>query len=41
MKSTLTKLALTSALIMSSSLMALEIDVKITNLTSGINFTPL
>jgi len=41
MKSTLTKLALTSALIMSSSLMALEIDVKITNLTSGISFTPL
>jgi len=41
MKSTITKLALTSALIMSSSLMALEIDVKITNLTSGINFTPL
>ena len=41
MKSTLTKLALTSALIMSQSLMALEIDVKITNLTSGINFTPL
>ena len=41
MKSTLTKIALTSALIMSSSLMALEIDVKITNLTNGINFTPL
>jgi len=41
MKSTLTKLALTSALLMSSSLMALEIDVKITNLTNGINFTPL
>ena len=41
MKSTLTKLALTSALIMSSSLMALEIDVKIINLTNGINFTPL
>ncbi len=41
MKSILTKLALTSALIMSSSLMALEIDVKITNLTNGINFTPL
>jgi len=41
MKSSLTKLTLTSALIMSSSLMATEIDVKITNLTSGINFTPL
>lgn len=41
MKSSLTKLALTSALIMSSSIYALEIDVKITNLTSGINFTPL
>lgn len=41
MKSTFTKLALTSALLMSSSLMALNIDVKITNLTSGINFTPL
>ena len=41
MKSTLTKLALTSALIMGSTLSALSIDVKITNLTSGIDFTPL
>ncbi|MFK5936778.1 MAG: spondin domain-containing protein [Sulfurimonas sp.] len=41
MKSTFTKIALSSALIFSSSLMALEIDVKITNLTKGISFTPL
>jgi len=41
MKSTLTKLALSSALLMSSSLFALEVDVKIINLTKGIYFTPL
>ncbi len=41
MKTTLTKIALTSALLMSSSLFAQEIEVKITNLTSGIFFTPL
>jgi len=41
MKSTLTKLALTSALILSSSLFATDITVKVTNLTSGIVITPL
>ncbi|SFV66836.1 hypothetical protein MNB_SM-4-1254 [hydrothermal vent metagenome] len=41
MKFTFTKLALTSALLMSSSLFATDITVKVTNLTSGINFTPL
>jgi len=41
MKSTLTKIALHSILLLGSSLMALDIDVKITNATSGISFTPL
>jgi len=41
MKSTITKIALTSALLMSSSLFATDITVKVTNLTSGIVFTPL
>ena len=41
MKSTFTKIALTSALIMSSSLVASEIEVTITNLTKGVSFTPL
>jgi len=41
MKSTFTKIALSTALLMSSSLFASEIEVKITNLTKGIYFTPL
>jgi len=41
MKSTLTKIALSSALLLSSSLVASDIEVKITNLTKGISFTPL
>jgi len=41
MKSTFNKIILSSALLMSSSLVASEIEVKITNLTNGIYFTPL
>jgi len=41
MKSTFTKIALSTALLMSSSLLASEIEVKITNLTKGVYFTPL
>ena len=41
MKSTLTKIALSSALLLGSSLVASDIEVKITNLTKGISFTPL
>ncbi len=41
MKSTVTKIALSTVLLMSSSLVASEIEVKITNLTNAIYFTPL
>ena len=43
MTNTFTKLssAIAASLLLSSSLMAQEIEVKITNLTKGINFTPL
>jgi len=41
MKSTLTKIALSSVLTLSASLMASEVEVSITNLTKGIYFTPL
>ncbi len=41
MKSTFTKIALSSALLLSSSLFAADIDVKIVNLTKNISFTPL
>ena len=41
MKSSLTKIALSSLLLMSSSLLASEVEVTITNLTKGIYFTPL
>lgn len=41
MKSTFNKIILSTALLMSSSLVASEIEVQITNLTNGIYFTPL
>ncbi len=37
----ITRSAIAASLLLSSSLMAQEIDVKITNLTKGIYFTPL
>ena len=41
MKTSFTKIILSTALLMSTSLFASEVEVKITNLTKGINFTPL
>lgn len=41
MKSTLSKLVLSSTLLLSSSVFALDIDVKIINVNKGIWFTPL
>lgn len=41
MKTSFTKIVLSSALLMSTSMFASEVEVKITNLTKGVYFTPL
>lgn len=41
MKTSFTKIILSTALLMSTSLFASEVEVKITNLTKGVYFTPL